>query len=127
MVFQCDECEYKANARTTVIKHKMNSHANNTNYTCEKCNHQSKNNRALNNHKVPKHIESETQRLKCKECDFTANSEDNMDKHMKVAMGHSKRIQKQSFRNYLQGRCTFGEQCRFNHKVTMFQCDQQQK
>ena len=50
----------------------------------------------------------------CKECDFIADSQDTLKKHMKVAMGHKV---KKPCRYFLRGTCKFGSRCRFLHST----------
>ena len=117
--FQCDQCEYKTKNKNALEKHKMiamgHKHTEpikrKTTFQCDLCDLSFGNKFDKETHETTMHNPGST-KLPCTSCDFVAKSEDILQKHMKVAMGHKRQI---NCRYFFAGNCRRGRFCKYLH------------
>ena len=77
----CTKCEYVTNTKVKLLGHVVNWHKERTTYTCDQCNHVSKEKRYMNIHKLNKH---EGIVWPCKMCTFKAATPAILNEHAKL-------------------------------------------
>ena len=112
VIYKCEECDFEISKRMDMKNHKRNKH-NSSVYQCDECPFRDGDKSKMDNHKSSIHNQSPNS-IPCQECDFVANSEDTLSKHMQVAMGHKV---KRLCRYFINGSCKFESSCKFLHST----------
>ena len=73
----CDQCEYVATRKDTLMKHKKSNHEG-VRYPCDQCDHVATQQSSLYTHKKSKH---EGVRYPCDQCDYVATQQSSLNAH----------------------------------------------
>ena len=115
----CNKCDFRATNPGNLKEHNDSVHEKMTQnhidksqgiFKCNQCKYKSKTSFEMNMHEHETHS---NKKIQCNLCDFRAASEEVLQKHHVVAMGH-KRQELCWF--YARGQCNKGKFCRFSHK-----------
>ena len=107
----CDACDFIAKGALAYSLH-IKQHEIDLQF-CDECDYSTKTSKLIQLHKESYH--SKNPKIKCRECDFTANSHAILRKHNAIAMGHKKNI---ICKHFEKNQCKFGFNCKFLHKST---------